>query len=257
MMKNENDIQRIAIEHEEGGKKLEKSKTKYNPGILKIGACVSIVQSGLFEIIALSALGLGIDQFIEGGFGSLNLQSHGLFLLLCFAFVVIAILGIAITPAEKEVIEEYHEGLATLGSNFAYIGHAGTIIFFSWWIFLVSGYGEAQAVIQMADVMMSIKWGVMFELVFVGAWVWIIAYIIFRYRTDQMLKNRFGGISIAKAISFWFTFVAFYLNDKVLCVIGLTLTAVIFGPLWHAWIAGIFFRFAKHPRLIKSIVNEN
>ncbi len=221
---------------------MEKLKTTYNPSILKIGACVSIVQSGLFEIIALSAMGLGIDQFVEGGFGNLYQQSHALFLLLCFAFVLIAILGIAITPAEKEVIKEYNKGLATLGRNFAYLGHAGTIIFFSWWIFLVSGHGEVQTTIQMADVIMSIKWGVMFELFFVGAWVWIIAYVIFRYRA---LTNRFGGISIAKAISFWFTFVAFIVNDKILCVIGLTLTAVIFGPLWHAWIAGIFFHFAK------------
>jgi hypothetical protein len=79
-----------------------------------------------------------------------------------------------------------------------------------------------------ADLLMPIAWGVMFELFFVGSWVWIIAYIIFRRRN---LSKGLLIISICKAISFWLTFISFIVNSKPLLMIGLGVTAMVFGPL--------------------------
>jgi hypothetical protein len=52
-------------------------------------------------------------------------------------------------------------------------------------------------------------------------------------------------VSIPKATSFWLTFVAFLVNEKLLFVVGLGSTAPVFGPWWHAWIARIFLRDAN------------
>lgn len=212
-----------------------------NEGVFKLGALSSVVQSALFIVIAISAFGLGIDRYIAGGFGSLYQGNPVLFLLLCGAFVLIAILGVAITPAEKELIKRFNNGLAILGSNLAYLGHIGTIAFFSWWIFFVS-LNHNQINYNLANLFMPIQWGIMFELFFVGLWVWIIAYVIFKYGA---LSKGLGIISIVKAICFWFTFVAFFLNIKSLLLLSLGLTALIFGPLWHIWIAVILFRCNK------------
>lgn len=224
--------------------RMDKKTTKQvkNEGIFKLGALVSIVQSVLFIVIALSALGLGVDRFIASGFGSLYQENPWLFLLLCGAFVFIAILGLAITPAEKELIKKFNSSLATLGSNLAYLGHIGTIAFFSWWIFFVNLNHDNQINSSLANLLMPVQWGIMFELFFVGLWVWIIAYVIFKY---GILSKGFGIISIVKAICFWFTFIAFFLNIKSLLLLGLGLTTLIFGPLWHIWIAVIFLRCNK------------
>ncbi len=211
--------------------------------LFKFGAWTSVIQSVLFVVIALSAFGLGIDRFIAGGFGNLYQESPELFLLLCGAFVLIAILGIAITPAEKELFKKFDNGLVELGSNLAYLGHIGTIIFFSWWIFFVNLNHNNLVNPGLANLLMPLQWGIMFEMFFVGLWVWIIAYIIFKHR---ILSNSFGFLSVVKAISFWFTFIAFILNIKLLLLLGLGLTALFFGPLWHIWIAVIFLRYSKN-----------
>lgn len=215
----------------------------FDRNILRIGALVSIIQSILFVVIALSALGLGVDNFIAGGFGNLYQENPGLFLLLCGAFVLIAILGMAITPAEKKLVERYNKGLANVGSNLAYLGHMGTIAFFSWWMFFVNLNHGNLANLDLANLLVPLSWGIMFEMFFVGLWVWIITYIIFKYRT---LSNNFGILSITKAICFWFTFLAFILNIKLLLLLGIGLTALVFGPLWHIWIAIIFLRYVRN-----------
>lgn len=210
--------------------------------IFKFGAWASIVQSVLFVVIALSALGLGIDRYIAGGFGNLYQGSPWLFLLLCGAFVLIAILGIAITPGEKKLFEQHDNALVTFGSNLAYLGHMGTIAFFSWWIFFVNLNQCNLISPNLANLLMPLQLGVMFEMIFVGLWVWIMAYVIFK---NRILSNSFGFFSIIKAICFWLTFIAFLLNIKLLLLFSLGLTALIFGPLWHIWIAKILLQYSK------------
>jgi|GEM_PF-3199218 len=201
--------------------------------VLRLGGFVSIIQSVLFFVIALSALGLGIDNFVSKGFGELYQVNAWLFHVLCGALVLIAFLGIAITPAEMALLEKADRGLATWGGNLAYLGHMGTIAFFTWWLVFSNG-NQDQEVLRLANAFAPIRWGIMFELVFVGAWVWIIAYVVFKY---DILSKRFGLISIAKATSFWFAFVAFLLNEKLLLLAGVGLVAAVFGPWWHMWIA--------------------
>ncbi len=210
-----------------------------NASVFRIGAGVSLVQSALFLLIALTALALGIDRFVEDGFGALFLESPSLFRILCLAFAAIAILGLAITPAEERVVGAHSEGLAAFGGSLARLGHMGTIAFFSWWLF-VGGWDEQGVTgLSLANLIMPIQWGVMFEFLFVGAWVWIIAWVVFRHGA---LSRGFGVLSIAKATSFWFAVLAFVLNDRVLIVIGLGSVALVFGPWWHAWIASTFLR---------------
>jgi hypothetical protein len=117
----------------------------------------------------------------------------------------------------------------------------GTIAFFSWWVIFANQSHEETAT-AMANIILPIKWGVMFELLFVGAWVWIHAYVIFR---RGILSNSFGIVSIAKATSFWFAFLAFILNDKLMLLAGVTCVAVIFGPWWHMWISLKYFLRAE------------
>ncbi len=207
--------------------------TGRNESILKLGGIVSILQCVLFYIIALSALGLGVDNLITKGFGNLYQESPWLFALFCAALILIALLGVAITPAEKELLKEADNGLATWGSNLAYFGHMGTIAFFSWWLIFANSNQE-QVSSASANIILPLKWGIMFELFFVGLWVWIIAYVIFRH---GILSRRFGFISIAKAISFWFAFIAVLVNEKIMMLSGVALATAIFGPWWHAWIA--------------------
>lgn len=207
--------------------------TGMDGGILKMGGVVSIVQCFLFITIALCAMGLGVDNLIENGFGSLYSRSPLLFLALCGAFMLIAILGVAITPAERELLKDADSGMAAWGSNLAYFGHMGTIAFFSWWmIFSIAHPGQMDP--ASADAFFPLRWGIMFELLFVGAWVWIIAYVVFR---KGILSRSFGLVSIAKATSFWFLFIGVLINEKIMLLCGVTCVAVIFGPWWHAWIA--------------------
>ena len=205
--------------------------------VYRLGGIVSIIQSALFIHIALCALGLGIDNFISSGFGDLHRQSPRLFVALCTSFVLIATLGLAITPAEKKLIAGADDSLATWGSNLAYLGHMGTIAFFSWWLAFVSSHHD-DTTVSWANVLLPLKWGLTFELFFVGAWVWIMAYVIFRH---QILSKRFGIISIAKATSFWFALAGLFVNDKWWILSGVMLVTAVFGPWWHMWIALRFF----------------
>ncbi len=202
-----------------------------------LGSVVSVAQSVLFIVIALTALAMGIERFVQGGLATLSSTSPGLFLVLCGAFIAIAVLGLAITPAEKQLLERHVPGLADFGSTMAIFGHAGTIAFFSWWTFYRLGLCVTDP--ALANRLAPIQFGVMFELVFVGAWVWIIAWTIARHR---ILPRAFLWLSIVKATSFWFTFVAFMLNTPWMLVVGLGATALVAGPAWHHWIARLFVR---------------
>ena len=213
--------------------------------VLKLGAIVSIVQSILFYVIAATGLALGVDSFVQNRISYIAVEDPILFSVFCSAFVLIAILGVAITPAEKLLVQDCNSGLAIFGSNIALFGHKGTIFFFSWWIFYVLPTQSLQRDFHLADFLMPIRWGVMFELFFVGLWVLIIAYISFKH---QMFSFRFRLLSIGKAISFWFTLGAFIFNSEAAIIFGLGFTAALFGPVWHAWIAVIFRNRCKELR---------
>jgi hypothetical protein len=155
------------------------------------------------------------------------------FRALCIAFVMIAVLGVAITPAERSLIELSKPGLAIFGSNLAFVGHAGTIAYFSWW--LLRSLDDASRDVGV-DALAPIEWGVMFELVLVGAWVWIITGVI---RGDSRWPRGFLALSVVKATAFWFTFVAFVISEKWMILVGLGVTTFVAGPAWHLWIARI------------------
>lgn len=205
-----------------------------------LGSLVSVVQSALFIVIALSALAMGIDRFVHGGLAELSHTAPHLFLLLSGSFILIAVLGLAITPAEKELVERYAPGLADFGSTLAILGHAGTIAYFSWWTLYRLGMCVIEP--ELANRIAPIQLGVIFELVFVGAWVWIIAWAV---ACHKFLPRGFLWLSIAKAISSWFTFVAFMVNTPWMLIAGLGTTALIAGPAWHLWIARLFLREGK------------
>lgn len=207
--------------------------------VLQLGAAASIVQSGLFFVIGFAALALGVGRFVEGGFSSLPDASLTAFRILCGAFVLIAILGVAITPAERLSIEGTSPALAAFGSAIAYLGHAGTIAYFSWWLLRTI---DSTAPAVNVDDLAPIQWGVMFELVFVGGWVWIIAGVA---RADPLWPKGFLVLSVVKATSFWFTFLAFLINEGWMLVLGLGAVTFVAGPLWHLWIARLFARWAN------------
>lgn len=213
-----------------------------NASIFRIGGLVSLVQSALFVLIAVSALGLGIDRFVQEGFGALFFESPRASRMLCLAFVAIAVLGLAITPAEERMVACHSEGLAALGGSLARLGHMGTIAFFSWWLVAGAAGGRDAAGRALADRMMPLPWGVMFELLFVGAWVWIIAWVVFRHGA---LSRGFGVLSIAKATSFWLALLALLGNDRVLVALGVGAVTLVFGPWWHAWIGRVFLRASR------------
>lgn len=48
-----------------------------------LGAVASVVQSGLFVVIAACALAIGIDRFARGGLAAMSSAAPGLFLVLC------------------------------------------------------------------------------------------------------------------------------------------------------------------------------
>ena len=213
--------------------------------ILKLGANVSVVQSILFFVIATTGLALGVDNFVQNRMSYLPVEDPILFSVFCSAFVLIAILGVAITPAEKMLMPDCDRGLAIFGSNLALLGHKGTIFFFSWWIFYVLSIQSLQDDFHLADLLMQIRWGIMFELFFVGLWVWIIAYLSFKH---QLFSFRFRLLSVGKAISFLFTLGAFIFNSEAAILLCLGSTAALFGPVWHAWIAVIFRNRCKELR---------
>ena len=132
--------------------------------VLTLGANVSIVQSVLFFVIAATGLALGVDNFVQNRISYLAVEHPILFSVFCSTFVLIAILGVAITPAEKVLMQDCDRGLAIFGSNLALLGHKGTIFFFSWWIFYVLPTQSLQGDFHLANLLMPIRWGVMFEL---------------------------------------------------------------------------------------------
>jgi hypothetical protein len=201
--------------------------------VLRLGAVASVVQSALFVVIGLTGLGLGVDRLVDDGFASLPAANPAVFRALCIAFVLIAVLGAAITPAERWLIESSKPGLAIFGSNLAFVGHAGTIAYFSWWLF--RSFDDASRDVGV-DALALIEWGVMFELVLVGAWVWIIAGVI---RDDARFPRGFLALSVVKATAFWFTFLAFVANEKWMIIFGLGATTFVAGPAWHLWLARI------------------
>lgn len=210
------------------------------PGsVLRLGATVSVIQSVLFVVIGVAALVLGVNQLVDDGFGRFSVTDPGVFRILCVAFVLIAVLGLAITPAERALIEPANAGWSRFGAALAYLGHAGTIAFFSWW--LLNTATDANRSMDL-DVIAPIELGVMFELVFVGAWVWIIAGVV---RGDPSVPQGFLWLSVVKATAFWFTFVSFLTMEKWMLVAGLGAVTFVAGPLWHLWVARIMMARAR------------
>lgn len=209
--------------------------------VLRLGATVSAIQSVLFVVIGVAALVLGVDQLVDDGFASFARTDPTVFRILCAAFVLIAVLGLAITPAERMLIEPANAGWARFGAALAYLGHAGTIAFFSWW--LLAQTAQASGGIDL-DVIAPITLGVMFELVFVGAWVWILAGAI---RNDPLVPQGFLWLSALKASAFWFTFIAFLTSEKWMLVVGLGAVTFVAGPLWHLWVARIMSARVREP----------
>lgn len=203
---------------------------------LKLGALASVIQAVLFAVIGAAALVLGADRRVDHGFASLPSADPTAFRVLCVAFVLIATLGLAITPAERALIERASPGLARFGATLAYLGHAGTIAFFSWWLLWSFDHAGTNSSL---DVIAPIDWGVMFELAFVGGWVWIIAGVM---RGKKSLPGGFLVLSVVKATSFWFAFAAFLADVKWMIVRGLGAVTFVTGPSWHVWIARIMAR---------------
>jgi hypothetical protein len=206
------------------------------PSVLKLGAIVSLIQSALFVVIGVAALVLGVDGIVDDGFASLAVADPTAFRVLCVAFVLIAVLGLAITGAERALIEPANAGLARYGAVLAYLGHAGTIAYFSWW--LIRSFDDATGGMDL-DVIAPIEWGVMFELVFVGAWVWVIAAVM---RGQAQWPSSFVAFSVVKATSFWFAYIAYLTGEKWMIVIGLGAVTFVTGPFWHAWIPRLFMQ---------------
>jgi hypothetical protein len=209
--------------------------------VLRLGAAASVIQSVLFVVIGVVALVLGVDQLVDDGFAGFTATDATAFRVLCVAFILIAALGLAITPAERALIEPANAGWAGFGAALAYLGHAGTIAFFSWWLLTTAGDVRAAGDL---DVIAPIDWGVMFELVFVGAWVWIIAGVM---RGDRSSPRGFLWLSVVKASAFWFTFVAFLALEPWMLVLGLGAVTFFAGPLWHLWIARIMRQGTGEP----------
>jgi hypothetical protein len=202
----------------------------------RLGAAASIIQVVLFWVIAVAALAVGVDRFLGGGLGVAARERPVPFVILCVAFVAIAILGLAITPAEKALLDKQAPGPAQFGAALASLGHMGTIAFFSWWgYYALRPDGPLSP--ALANELAPVAWGLAFELGLVGAWVWIIAWVGARHR---LVPRGFVRLSIAKALCFWFTLVAVTLQSQPMVVVGLGLTAVVVGPAWHLWVARLF-----------------
>lgn len=182
---------------------------------------------------------LGVDRLVEDGFASLADANPAAFRILCVAFVLIAALGLAITAAERALIEPTNAGLARFGAVLAYLGHSATIAFFSWWLLRSLDYDEGGMDL---DIVAPIYWGVMFELVLVGGWVWIIAALMWG---RSRWPTGFVALSVAKATSFWVTFLVFLTDEKWLIFLGLGTVTFVTGPLWHLWIPRLFLRRAR------------
>lgn len=73
-------------------------------------------------MIGVAALVLGVDQLVDDGFGRFSVTDPGVFRILCVAFVLIAVLGLAITPAERALIEPANAGWSRFGAALTYLG---------------------------------------------------------------------------------------------------------------------------------------
>ena len=101
--------------------------------VLKLGTIVSIVQSILFFVIAATGPALGVGNFVQNRISYPAVENPILFSVFCSTFILIAILGVAITPAEKVLIQDCDSELAIFGSNLALLGpvwHAWIAVIF-------------------------------------------------------------------------------------------------------------------------------
>lgn len=203
-----------------------------------LGGAASLVQAGLFWVIAVAALALGVGRFLDGGLAAVAEDRPVPFVALCAAFVLIAVLGLAITPAEKALLSGHAPGPADFGAALAVLGHMGTVVFFTWWAFYALRPGDRPAP-DVANAVAPAAFGMMFELGLVGAWVWIIAWAGARHR---LFPQGFVRLSVVKATCFWFTLVALILESRGMVVVGLGATALAAGPAWHLWVARLFPR---------------
>lgn len=217
---------------------MAEQRSTHEGSILRFGASVSVTQSALFFVMGAAALALGVDRLLDLGFSGLPSENLTAFRVLCLAFVAIAVLGLAITPAEQQSIEHVNAALARFGAALAYVGHAGTIAYFSWWLLrTLDAEGQRTDVDELAP----LEWGVMFELVLVGAWVWIIAGLAY---TDPRWPRWFVALSVVKAVAFWFAFAAFLAESAWMLVVGLGAVTFAAGPAWHLARARLFRQWA-------------
>ncbi|HEU5158257.1 MAG TPA: hypothetical protein VFU43_14775 [Streptosporangiaceae bacterium] len=192
----------------------------------------------MFLVIGVAALAVGVDRLADDDFAALVAESPAAFRVMCGALVLIAVLGMAITPAERALIEPSNAGFARFGAALAYLGHGGTIAFFSWAMFSSPRDANPGAIL---NTLAPLEWGMMFELVFVGAWVWIMAGVM---RGEPTWPTGFVLLSIAKATSFWMAFLAFLTGATWFLLLGAGTVTFVTGPAWHLWIAQIFKRRA-------------
>lgn len=212
-----------------------------NEDIYRIGASASVVQAAIFALIGLGAFGVSIERIVMSGLVGVCATAPGFLGLLCCAFIAIALLGLAITPAERQFLAKHALGLSAFGASVAIVGHASTIAFFSWW--LVQSVGSCRALpLELANELFPLRWGLAFELGLVGFWVWIIASVWLRHRVRP---RGFLFLSVFKAICFWLALPAFLTNRSETIGVGVALTTFIAGPAWHLWIARIFHASMK------------
>lgn len=209
--------------------------------VLRLGAAVSVVQSALFVVIGAAAVILGVDRLVADGFAALPATDLAAFRTLCVGFIAIAVLGLAITPAERIAVASAHPGWAAFGANLALLGHTGTIAYFSWWLLITRTTTRPATG---AGSLAPLAWGSMFELAFVGAWVWIIAGLIWH---DQRWPRGFVVLSLVKGTCFWFAFAAVLANRAWMIRLGVGAVTFGAGPAWHLWIARLFSRTTTRP----------
>lgn len=212
-------------------------------GVLRVGAAVSVVQSVLFVVIGVTALALGVDRLVEDGFASFAATDSGLFRVLCAAFVTIAILGIAITPAERRLVERSSPAGAQIGATLALLGHAGTIAYFAWWL---AATRDGDADLAALAAVAPIEFGAAWELGLVGGWVWIIAVAA---RRDRAWPRGFVAVSVFKGCCFWAALAALCTDQRWLIVVGLGAVTFVAGPVWHLWIAKVFLDHTRNEAL--------
>lgn len=207
--------------------------------VLRLGATVSVAQCALFVTIGVAALVLGVDQLVEQGLGSFVTSDPGAFRLLCASFLAIAVLGLAITPAERQLVAASMPAAGPFGAQLAALGHAGTIAYFGWWLVVShTGTADPQALAALAP----IQFGTVWELGFVGAWVWIIAAAA---RRGRPWPPGFWVASVVKGCCFWAAYAALWTGHRTALAVALAGVTFVAGPLWHLWVARVFVDEAR------------